>query len=65
MLGRTKHMQEMIILKLQKMGYSFDEAEKIASAAEESQREKRWKLINYIVNIGFVVVTLGWIALLV
>ncbi|HOC46720.1 MAG TPA: hypothetical protein PLG17_11875 [Thermodesulfobacteriota bacterium] len=63
MLGRSKHMQEMII-RLQKMGYPLDEAEKIASAAEETQRDKRWKLINSIVNVGFIAVTIGWIVYL-
>jgi|GEM_PF-2246381 hypothetical protein len=64
MLERSKQMHEILIIKLQKMGYTLGEAEKIASTAEQARKERRWKLINSIVNIGFLVVTIGWIALL-
>jgi hypothetical protein len=56
-------MNDMII-RLLRMGYSMNDAEIIADFADNVLREEQRKLINKILNIGFIIVTTGWIIFL-
>jgi hypothetical protein len=60
-------MNDMII-RLLKMGYSMNEAEIIAYLADNVLQEERSKLINKIINkilnVGFVILTIAWVILL-
>jgi hypothetical protein len=46
------------------MGYSMNDAEIIADFADNVLREEQRKLINKILNVGFIIVTTGWIIFL-